>query len=38
MFPEKLSELSIVPNYPGDELTIVDCMVADAKTKFDRLT
>ena len=25
MCPEKLYELSIVPNYPDDELTIVDC-------------
>ena len=25
MCPEKLYELSIVPNYPGDELTVVDC-------------
>ena len=24
MCPEKWFELSIVPNYPGDELTIVD--------------
>ena len=23
MYPEKLYKLSIVPNYPGDELTIV---------------
>ena len=26
MCPEKLYELSIVPNYPVDELTVVDCM------------
>ena len=27
MCPEKLYELSIGPNYPGDELTVVDCNV-----------
>ena len=25
MYPEKVYKLSIVPNYPGDELTVVDC-------------
>ena len=25
MCPEKLYELSIVLNYPGDELTVLDC-------------
>ena len=27
MYPEKLYELSIVPNYPGDELTVVNCTI-----------
>ena len=26
MCPEKLYELSIVPDYAGDELTVVDCI------------
>ena len=26
MCSEKLYDLSIVPNYPGEELTVVDCI------------
>ena len=27
MFPEKLYKLSIMPNYPDDEITVVDCTI-----------